>query len=181
MGMMMYMIIVDHQIDMSHHHNATAEDREKYHSAMFLEKQLLPGLSIMNLISFLFCIPVQVSYLPVCGLLMHFLCLSSLLTENMPRHTLWKISLYLVTILVLSVLNSLSVGGISTVKPIKLSSTGRPIWMCWLFWQQQSPSHIHWWFSWLPWWSERKWTPSPFLILHPCCLSSSRWAGGWSR
>uniref|UniRef100_A0A9J8D4E4 P-type Cu(+) transporter n=1 Tax=Cyprinus carpio carpio TaxID=630221 RepID=A0A9J8D4E4_CYPCA len=41
MGMMIYMIIVDHQIDMSHHHN------------------LLPGLSIMNLISFLFCIPVQ--------------------------------------------------------------------------------------------------------------------------
>uniref|UniRef100_A0A8C1G6E5 P-type Cu(+) transporter n=1 Tax=Cyprinus carpio TaxID=7962 RepID=A0A8C1G6E5_CYPCA len=43
MGMMIYMII----------------DREKYHSTMFLEKQLLPGLSIMNLISFLFCIPVQ--------------------------------------------------------------------------------------------------------------------------
>uniref|UniRef100_A0A8C2AB11 P-type Cu(+) transporter n=1 Tax=Cyprinus carpio TaxID=7962 RepID=A0A8C2AB11_CYPCA len=59
MGMMIYMIIVDHQIDMSHHHNASAEDREKYHSTMFLEKQLLPGLSIMNLISFLFCIPVQ--------------------------------------------------------------------------------------------------------------------------
>ncbi|XP_052006082.1 copper-transporting ATPase 1-like [Xyrauchen texanus] len=59
MGMMTYMIIVDHMIDMSHHHNATAEDREKYHSSMFLEKQLLPGLSIMNLISFLFCIPVQ--------------------------------------------------------------------------------------------------------------------------
>uniref|UniRef100_A0A673L0R0 P-type Cu(+) transporter n=1 Tax=Sinocyclocheilus rhinocerous TaxID=307959 RepID=A0A673L0R0_9TELE len=59
MGMMIYMIIVDHQIDMSHHHNATAEDREKYHSTMFLEKQLLPGLSIMNLISFLFCVPVQ--------------------------------------------------------------------------------------------------------------------------
>uniref|UniRef100_A0A9J8AQI6 P-type Cu(+) transporter n=1 Tax=Cyprinus carpio carpio TaxID=630221 RepID=A0A9J8AQI6_CYPCA len=39
MGMMIYMII--------------------YHSTMFLEKQLLPGLSIMNLISFLFCIPVQ--------------------------------------------------------------------------------------------------------------------------
>ncbi len=64
MGMMMYMIIVDHQLDMSHHHNATAEDREKYHSTMFLEKQLLPGLSIMNLISFLFCVPVQVSHLP---------------------------------------------------------------------------------------------------------------------
>ncbi|XP_059377243.1 copper-transporting ATPase 1-like isoform X2 [Carassius carassius] len=59
MGMMIYMIIVDHQIEMSHHHNASAEDREKYHSAMFLEKQLLPGLSIMNLISFLFCVPVQ--------------------------------------------------------------------------------------------------------------------------
>uniref|UniRef100_A0A671NFD2 P-type Cu(+) transporter n=1 Tax=Sinocyclocheilus anshuiensis TaxID=1608454 RepID=A0A671NFD2_9TELE len=59
MGMMIYMIIVDHQIDTSHHHNATAEDREKYHSTMFLEKQLLPGLSIMNLISFLFCVPVQ--------------------------------------------------------------------------------------------------------------------------
>ncbi|XP_030622832.1 copper-transporting ATPase 1 [Chanos chanos] len=59
MGMMMYMIIVDHQINMSHHHNATAEDRERYHSTMFLEKQLLPGLSIMNLLSFLFCVPVQ--------------------------------------------------------------------------------------------------------------------------
>uniref|UniRef100_A0A9J8AZE2 P-type Cu(+) transporter n=1 Tax=Cyprinus carpio carpio TaxID=630221 RepID=A0A9J8AZE2_CYPCA len=43
MGMMIYMII----------------DREKYHSTMFLEKQLLPGLSIMNLISCLFCVPVQ--------------------------------------------------------------------------------------------------------------------------
>ncbi|XP_052430526.1 copper-transporting ATPase 1-like [Carassius gibelio] len=59
MGMMIYMIIVDHQIEMSHHHNASAEDREKVHSSMFLEKQLLPGLSIMNLISFLFCVPVQ--------------------------------------------------------------------------------------------------------------------------
>uniref|UniRef100_A0A8C2CSR5 P-type Cu(+) transporter n=1 Tax=Cyprinus carpio TaxID=7962 RepID=A0A8C2CSR5_CYPCA len=39
MGMMIYMII--------------------YHSTMFLEKQLLPGLSIMNLISCLFCVPVQ--------------------------------------------------------------------------------------------------------------------------
>uniref|UniRef100_A0A8C1SLX4 P-type Cu(+) transporter n=1 Tax=Cyprinus carpio TaxID=7962 RepID=A0A8C1SLX4_CYPCA len=59
MGMMIYMIIVDHQIEMSHPHNASAEDREKYHSTMFLEKQLLPGLSIMNLISCLFCVPVQ--------------------------------------------------------------------------------------------------------------------------
>ncbi|XP_029917545.1 copper-transporting ATPase 1 [Myripristis murdjan] len=59
MGMMMYMIIVDHQISMSHHHNATAEDRKQYHSTMFLERQLLPGLSIMNLLSFIFCVPVQ--------------------------------------------------------------------------------------------------------------------------
>uniref|UniRef100_A0A8C7RJD6 P-type Cu(+) transporter n=1 Tax=Oncorhynchus mykiss TaxID=8022 RepID=A0A8C7RJD6_ONCMY len=59
MGMMTYMIIVDHQISMSHQHNATAQDREHYHSTMFLERQLLPGLSIMNLISFLFCVPVQ--------------------------------------------------------------------------------------------------------------------------
>ncbi|KAM3866570.1 copper-transporting ATPase 1 [Diretmus argenteus] len=59
MGMMIYMIIVDHQINMSHHHNATVEDRQHYHSTMFLERQLLPGLSIMNLLSFLFCVPVQ--------------------------------------------------------------------------------------------------------------------------
>lgn len=59
MGMMTYMIIVDHMVEMSHHHNATTEDIEKVHSEMFLEKQLLPGLSIMNLVSFLFCVPVQ--------------------------------------------------------------------------------------------------------------------------
>lgn len=69
MGMMIYMMVVDHMMDMSHHHNVTAEDREKYHSTMFLEKQLLPGLSIMNLISFLFCIPVQVG--PVSPLSMY--------------------------------------------------------------------------------------------------------------
>uniref|UniRef100_A0A673ZHH3 P-type Cu(+) transporter n=1 Tax=Salmo trutta TaxID=8032 RepID=A0A673ZHH3_SALTR len=43
MGMKIYMII----------------DREHYHPTMFLERQLLPGLSVMNLISFLFCVPVQ--------------------------------------------------------------------------------------------------------------------------
>lgn len=139
MGMMIYMIIMDHQLETSHHHNTTAEDREMYHSTMFLEKQLMPGLSIMNLISFLFCVPVQVGYLPVCGLLKHFqLYVSFLFTENVSEH--W----YLVTILILSVLNSSSVGGISTVKPIKLSSTGRPIWMCLLFWQQRSPSRTPW-------------------------------------
>ncbi|XP_027020994.2 copper-transporting ATPase 1 isoform X2 [Tachysurus fulvidraco] len=59
MGMMIYMMVVDHQIEVTHHHNATPEDRQMYHSSMFLERQLLPGLSIMNLLSFLFCLPVQ--------------------------------------------------------------------------------------------------------------------------
>ncbi|XP_023258814.1 copper-transporting ATPase 1 [Seriola lalandi dorsalis] len=59
MGMMLYMIIMDHQMNVSHQHNATVEDRNHYHSNMFLERQLLPGLSIMNLLSFLFCVPVQ--------------------------------------------------------------------------------------------------------------------------
>lgn len=61
MGMMTYMIIMDHQMNVSHQHNATVEDRNHYHSTMFLERQLLPGLSIMNLLSFLFCVPVQVN------------------------------------------------------------------------------------------------------------------------
>ncbi|XP_040904531.1 copper-transporting ATPase 1 [Toxotes jaculatrix] len=59
MGMMIYMMIVDHQMNVSHEHNATAEERNHYHSTMFLERQLFPGLSIMNLLSFLFCVPVQ--------------------------------------------------------------------------------------------------------------------------
>ncbi|KAL6117768.1 atp7a [Pungitius sinensis] len=59
MGMMTYMIIMDHYMNVSHQHNATLEDRNHYHATMFLERQLLPGLSIMNLLSFLFCVPVQ--------------------------------------------------------------------------------------------------------------------------
>ncbi|XP_068441872.1 copper-transporting ATPase 1 [Clinocottus analis] len=59
MGMMTYMIIMDHQMNVSHQHNATVEDRNHYHATMFLERQLLPGLSVMNLLSFLFCVPVQ--------------------------------------------------------------------------------------------------------------------------
>lgn len=59
MGMMIYMIVMDHQMNVSHHHNFTTEDRNRYHSTMFLERQLIPGLSIMNLLSFLFCVPVQ--------------------------------------------------------------------------------------------------------------------------
>ncbi|XP_037531257.1 copper-transporting ATPase 1 [Nematolebias whitei] len=59
MGMMIYMIIMDHQMKVSHHHNATVEDLNRLHSSMFLETQLLPGLSVMNLLSFIFCVPVQ--------------------------------------------------------------------------------------------------------------------------
>ncbi|XP_024139718.1 copper-transporting ATPase 1 [Oryzias melastigma] len=59
MGMMIYMMVMDHQMNVSHHHNATVEDRNHYHSTMFLERQLFPGLSIMNLLSFIFCVPVQ--------------------------------------------------------------------------------------------------------------------------
>lgn len=59
MGMMTYMIIMDHHMNVSHQNNATVEDRNHYHATMFLERQLLPGLSIMNLLSFLFCVPVQ--------------------------------------------------------------------------------------------------------------------------
>lgn len=47
-------------MNVSHQHNVTAEDRNHFHSTMFLERQLLPGLSIMNLLSFVFCVPVQV-------------------------------------------------------------------------------------------------------------------------
>lgn len=59
MGMMIYMIVMDHQMNVSHHHNFTTEDRNRYHATMFLERQLFPGLSIMNLLSCLFCLPVQ--------------------------------------------------------------------------------------------------------------------------
>ncbi|XP_076021008.1 copper-transporting ATPase 1 [Genypterus blacodes] len=59
MGMMVYMMIMDYQMEKSHKHNATNEERNQFHTTMFLERQLLPGLSVMNLLSFLFCVPVQ--------------------------------------------------------------------------------------------------------------------------
>lgn len=61
MGMMMYMIIMDYQMSAAHQHNVTAEERNHYHSTMLLEWQVAPGLSLMNLLSFIFCIPVQVN------------------------------------------------------------------------------------------------------------------------
>lgn len=61
MGMMIYMMVMDYQMSASHQHNVTAEERNHYHSTMVLEWQVAPGLSIMNLLSFIFCIPVQVN------------------------------------------------------------------------------------------------------------------------
>ncbi|KAM8966155.1 copper-transporting ATPase 1 isoform 1-T1 [Sarcophilus harrisii] len=60
MGLMIYMMVMDHHLASIHqHHNISEQEMESYHSSMFLEHQLLPGLSVMNLLSFLLCIPVQ--------------------------------------------------------------------------------------------------------------------------
>ncbi|MBN3276796.1 ATP7A ATPase, partial [Polyodon spathula] len=59
MGLMIHMMIMDSHFSGQHHHNASGVDLDQYHSTMFLEQQVLPGLSIMNLISFLFCLTVQ--------------------------------------------------------------------------------------------------------------------------
>ncbi|KAK1167374.1 copper-transporting ATPase 1-like [Acipenser oxyrinchus oxyrinchus] len=59
MGLMIHMMIMDSHFSGQHHHNVSGADLDQYHSTMFLEQQVLPGLSIMNLISFLFCVTVQ--------------------------------------------------------------------------------------------------------------------------
>uniref|UniRef100_A0A8C5L8K2 Copper-transporting ATPase 1 n=1 Tax=Jaculus jaculus TaxID=51337 RepID=A0A8C5L8K2_JACJA len=60
MGLMIYMMVMDHHLATLHHNqNISNEEMINSHSSMFLERQILPGLSIMNLLSFLLCIPVQ--------------------------------------------------------------------------------------------------------------------------
>ncbi|KAL2768522.1 copper-transporting ATPase 1 isoform 2 [Daubentonia madagascariensis] len=60
MGLMIYMMIMDHHLATFHHNqNMSKEEMINIHSSMFLERQILPGLSIMNLLSFLLCVPVQ--------------------------------------------------------------------------------------------------------------------------
>lgn len=62
MGLMIYMMVMDSQMSSMHKgKNMTEEEMEAFHSSMFLERQILPGLSIMNLLSFLLCVPVQAS------------------------------------------------------------------------------------------------------------------------
>ncbi|XP_012519541.1 PREDICTED: copper-transporting ATPase 1 isoform X2 [Propithecus coquereli] len=60
MGLMIYMMIMDHHLATFHHNqNMSEEEMINIHSSMFLERQILPGLSIMNFLSFLLCVPVQ--------------------------------------------------------------------------------------------------------------------------
>ncbi|XP_039939787.1 copper-transporting ATPase 1 [Hirundo rustica] len=61
MGLMIYMMVMDSQLSDAHaHHNMSSEEMEALHSSMVLEYQILPGLSVMNFLSFLLCVPVQV-------------------------------------------------------------------------------------------------------------------------
>ncbi|KFP65332.1 Copper-transporting ATPase 1, partial [Cariama cristata] len=60
MGLMIYMMVEANQLADAHaHHNMSSEEMEALHSSMALEYQLLPGLSVMNFLSFLLCVPVQ--------------------------------------------------------------------------------------------------------------------------
>ncbi|ERE65394.1 copper-transporting ATPase 1 [Cricetulus griseus] len=58
MGLMMYMMAMEHHFATIHHNQSMSnEEMIKIHSSMFLERQILPGLSIMNLLSLLLCLP----------------------------------------------------------------------------------------------------------------------------
>lgn len=60
----MYMMAMEHHFATIHHNQSMSnEEMIKIHSSMFLERQILPGLSIMNLLSLLLCLPVQASYI----------------------------------------------------------------------------------------------------------------------
>ncbi|KAG8448220.1 hypothetical protein GDO86_015351 [Hymenochirus boettgeri] len=59
MGLMIHMMFMEHHQLMPHHQNMSMEDMATSHPTMVLEYQILPGLSIMNLLSLLLCIPVQ--------------------------------------------------------------------------------------------------------------------------
>ncbi|XP_049729248.1 copper-transporting ATPase 1 isoform X2 [Elephas maximus indicus] len=60
MGLMIYMMVMDRYLAALHHNQTMSqEEMINIHSSMFLEHQILPGLSIMNLLSFLLCVPVQ--------------------------------------------------------------------------------------------------------------------------
>ncbi|EFB29680.1 hypothetical protein PANDA_017540, partial [Ailuropoda melanoleuca] len=66
MGLMIYMMVMDHHLAALHHNkNMSQEEMTNIHSSMFLERQILPGLSIMNLLSFLLCVPVQATIIIV--------------------------------------------------------------------------------------------------------------------
>lgn len=60
MGLMIYMMVMDHHLATLHHNQSMSnEEMINMHSSMFLERQILPGLSIMNFLSLLLCLPVQ--------------------------------------------------------------------------------------------------------------------------
>ncbi|KAM4695682.1 copper-transporting ATPase 1 [Rhinophrynus dorsalis] len=61
MGLMIHMMFMEshHLMPHQHIHNMSMEDISTDHPTMVLEYQILPGLSIMNLLSFLLCLPVQ--------------------------------------------------------------------------------------------------------------------------